>query len=134
MYIKQTSILLREEGMLTACRQDALWPFPLPAAAYAPDANLVLFTNPREPGRQVEEGTDPVLFRGMRMHWMCGRMGNAADSYFVLGLNSWDKHSLSACFVPSTPWGVAKDAKQGRFHPLARGRSSTETLRMGLMK
>ncbi|KAG3294276.1 hypothetical protein H1C71_040574 [Ictidomys tridecemlineatus] len=61
-------------------------------------------------------------------------MGNAADSYSAFGLNSWDKHSQSACFVPSSPWGVAKDAKQGRFHSLARGRSSTETLRMGLME
>lgn len=69
MYIKQTSILLvREEVMLTARRQDALWPFPSLPATYGPDPNLVLFTNPGEPGRQAEEGTGPVLFWGMIMH------------------------------------------------------------------
>lgn len=56
-------------------------------------------------------------------------------SYFALGFNSQGQHTQSGCFVPRNAIGRrGRQAKPRRSHSSPRGRNSTETLIMGLMK
>lgn len=85
--------------------------------------------------RQGGEGWGASLIRSMTVIACAGGWGNATYSYFALGFNSQDQHAQSGCFVPRNAIGRrGRQAEPRRSHSSPRGRNSTETLIMGLIK
>lgn len=85
--------------------------------------------------RQGGEGIGAILIRCTTVIACVGGWENATCSYFALGFNSQDQHAQSGCFVPRNATGRrGRQAKPRRSHSSPRGRNSTETLIMGLMK
>lgn len=85
--------------------------------------------------RQGGEGIGAILIRCMTVIACVGGWGNATYSYVALGFNSQDRRAQSGCFVPRNATGKrGRWAKPRRSHSSPRGRNSTETLIMGLMK